>query len=159
MPAREERTNVMGNEVDRHTPAIVSVDPRGLAVVSVSYHRREVGAEPEARVERQSYDAAGRLGGQWDARLWAGGGLEGEPNQRTVSSLSGQALRTDKLWRSGIVSFGVLAYISNINSPHMKSFSNCSRPRIGCRCAYRFNIASAYIMFHCLCRQIIAYAF
>jgi hypothetical protein len=48
----------------------------------VSYHRREVGAEPEARVERLSYDAAGRLGGQWVRACgpvagWRAGALTG----------------------------------------------------------------------------------
>ena len=92
----------MNLSLHRQTPDIAAVDPRGLPVVSVSYYRREVSAASETRIGQQHYDGAGRAVAQWDARLWAKGGAEGEPNQATVYSLSGQVLSTqsvDSGWR------------------------------------------------------------
>ena len=92
----------MNLSLHRQTPNLAAVDPRGLPVVSVSYYRREVAADSEARIGQQLYNGAGRAVAQWDARLWAHGGVEGEPNQATVYSLSGQVLSTqsvDSGWR------------------------------------------------------------
>ncbi|HVI54182.1 MAG TPA: RHS repeat-associated core domain-containing protein [Luteibacter sp.] len=84
------------------TPTLTVTDPRGLPVRTVAYHRRQQGDTVEAHVDRQSYDARGRLCAQWDARLWADGGEAGEPNQSTRHGLSGQSLRAtsvDAGWR------------------------------------------------------------
>ncbi|WP_448098525.1 RHS repeat-associated core domain-containing protein [Luteibacter yeojuensis] len=92
----------MAADLHRHTPSLSAIDPRGLPVVAVSYHRADAGDPPEAHTGRGAYDAAGRLHAQWDARSWADGGEGGMPDQRSVHGLSGQVLRTqgvDTGWR------------------------------------------------------------
>jgi insecticidal toxin complex protein TccC len=95
----------MSSALHQYTPTLSVIDPRGLALRSVAFHRLQVGDLPEARIQRRSYDGAGLLRAQWDARLWAAGGEAGEPNQRSVYSLSGEVLRTENVdagWRIGL---------------------------------------------------------
>lgn len=88
----------------RHTPSLSVIDPRGLPVRTVAFHRREAQHTAQAQVTRQCYDAAGRSAGQWDPRLFALW-LDDDaipPNQSAVYGLSGQALATDSVdagWR------------------------------------------------------------
>ncbi len=84
-----------------HTPTLKVIDPRGLAVRAVAYHRSST---LEARISRQIYDAAGRATHSRDPRLFKL--LESEPQARanlsTVFSLSGSVLLTDSVdagWR------------------------------------------------------------
>ncbi|WP_339544432.1 RHS repeat domain-containing protein [Pseudomonas sp. RA_35y_Pfl2_P32] len=84
------------------TPALAVIDPRGLVVMNVAYHRLEAGLRPEARVARRGFDAQGDLTAQWDARLWADGGASGEPNLRLAYGLSGRFLCSESVdagWR------------------------------------------------------------
>ncbi|AZE50392.1 Rhs-family protein [Pseudomonas chlororaphis] len=86
-------------ELHQDTPTLMVIGPRGHALRSVSYYRTEAGVTAEARVERQDYDAAGRVIAQWDARL--GEEVKNDPrvqaNLRMVYSLSGQMLCTDSV--------------------------------------------------------------
>ncbi|HXP02110.1 MAG TPA: hypothetical protein VN813_16520, partial [Luteibacter sp.] len=75
-----------------YTPTLRAIDPRGLLERFVTYHRDDAAQPIEARVQRHAHDAMGRLCAQWDARLWADGGEDGEPNQSTRWSLSGRPL-------------------------------------------------------------------
>ncbi|RON05680.1 hypothetical protein BK659_21495 [Pseudomonas brassicacearum] len=96
----------MSLHLHKFTPTLAAIDPRGLAVAAVSYHRINAIDEPTARINRQSFDAAGRTIVQWDARLWADGGESGVPNQAAIYNLSGQALRTESVdagWRVGLL--------------------------------------------------------
>ncbi|VVO19839.1 RHS repeat-associated core domain-containing protein [Pseudomonas fluorescens] len=84
-----------------HTPTLKMIDPRGLAVRAVAYHR---GSTLEARISRQTYDAAGRATHSHDPRLFKL--LEREPQARAnlsrVFSLSGSVLLSDSVdagWR------------------------------------------------------------
>lgn len=79
----------MDAALHRHTPTLSVVDPRGLALTVVSYHRIQLNEEAERRTERCARDATGRHIRRWDPRLWADGGEGGEPNQHTSHSLSG----------------------------------------------------------------------
>lgn len=92
----------MTPDLHRRTPALSAFDPRGLAVATVAYHRRDEGSVAEARIERQVFDAAGRRRSERDARL---GDEAGEPNQRAAYSLSGRVLRTESVdagWRMAL---------------------------------------------------------
>ena len=90
--------------IHARTPALVVSDPRGLAVRAIGYYRREPGVSAQPRVNAQWYDAAGRAIAQWDPRQFAHfeAGLSETPNQGTVFSLSGMALRqhnVDSGWK------------------------------------------------------------
>ncbi len=88
-----------------YTPTLRAIDPRGLLERFVTYHRDDAAQPIEARVQRHAHDAMGRLCAQWDARLWADGGEDGEPNQSTRWSLSGRPLlaaSVDAGWRMAL---------------------------------------------------------
>ncbi|AZO83039.1 hypothetical protein BOO88_14190 [Stutzerimonas stutzeri] len=78
-----------------HTPTLNAVDPRGLAVRTVAYHRRATSAPPESRVTHQLYDGAGRLVRQRDPRLFAL--VDAPSNLSTTYSLSNQPLCSDSV--------------------------------------------------------------
>ena len=77
----------MSHALNAHTPLLSVVDCRGLAVRRVACHRRNSANALELRVTRQAHDTAGRLVASQDPRLPVA-------SQRTVYSLSGQALLT-----------------------------------------------------------------
>ena len=81
--------------MDIHTPTLSAVDPRGLAVRAVAYHRRAASEPPEPRVTHQLYDRAGRLARQRDPRLFAL--LDAPSNLSTTYSLSNQPLCSDSV--------------------------------------------------------------
>ncbi|AFY20002.1 RHS repeat-associated core domain-containing protein [Pseudomonas sp. UW4] len=78
-----------------HTPTLNAVDPRGLAVRTVAYHRRATSAPPESRVTHQLYDGAGRLARQRDPRLFAL--LDAPSNLSSTYSLTSQPLCSDSV--------------------------------------------------------------
>ena len=87
-----------------HTPALVAIDPRGLALRTVAYHRRSITCAPQVRITHQTYSAAGRASHSRDPRLFKL--LDSEPDARanlvSLFSLSGNALLTDSVdagWR------------------------------------------------------------
>ncbi|AKV09037.1 RHS repeat-associated core domain protein containing protein [Pseudomonas fluorescens NCIMB 11764] len=82
-----------------YTPSISAIEPRGLPVREVVYHRRDVGDPFETRVTHQLHDATGRLTEQWDPRLFAlmQSGAAVPPNLHTFYSLSGQSLCSDSV--------------------------------------------------------------
>lgn len=87
------------SSLHHHTPTLTVRDPRGLAVRSVSYHRRAVLEQPQARIHRQVYDARGYLQQQWDPRLFARQVSNPQvlPNSTHCYSLTGQLLKTDNV--------------------------------------------------------------
>lgn len=96
--------------VHHHTPSLTAVDPRGLSVRRVQYHRLSAQQSPRARIHETVFGATGFVLGQWDPRLGAlrRHGATVAANQRQISSLSGLALRTDSVdsgWH--ITLFGV----------------------------------------------------
>ncbi|SEQ44879.1 YD repeat-containing protein, partial [Pseudomonas sp. NFACC02] len=82
-----------------HTPTLTVVDPRGLAVRSVSFHRTRADDPVTERVDRSSVDPARRLIRRWDPRLWASGGSEADTpsNLRSLFSLTSQALLSESV--------------------------------------------------------------
>jgi len=91
----------MSNSVHRNTPALRAMDPRGLVVRTVQYHRQSVTQTPQARVTRQAFGANGFLLSQWDPRQFARGAA-GVVSQSNIYSLSGEAVRTESAdagWR------------------------------------------------------------
>jgi len=75
------------------------MDPRGLVLRSVAYHRASADTAPQARIRRHTYGATGLLETQWDPRLYALRVSEPatHPNQRTHYSLTGKTLRTQSV--------------------------------------------------------------
>jgi insecticidal toxin complex protein TccC len=83
-----------------HTPTLTVADPRGLAVRSVGYCRSAIADPVEGRINRTTYDGAGRSIAQWDPRLLTD--ASAPANLTTLYSLSGKALSTisvDAGWR------------------------------------------------------------
>ena len=85
--------------VHHHTPSLTAVDPRGLSVRRVQYHRLTAQQSPQARIHETVFGTTGFVLRQWDPRLRA---LRSHSptvaaNQRQISSLSGLALRTDSV--------------------------------------------------------------
>lgn len=58
--------------MDAHfrTPRVLLFDPRGLTTCAVDYWRADASLPAESRVNRTTYDTAGRATRQWDPRLW-----------------------------------------------------------------------------------------
>src|ERR1043165_6060700 len=82
-----------------HTPSLVAIDPRGLFVREVAYHRRTLPDVIEARISRQGFDSTGRSESVWDPRLFERA-LSDESvsaNQSRVFSLSGLVLMNDSV--------------------------------------------------------------
>ena len=42
----------MSNAIHRNTPSLAAVDPRGLIVRNIEYHRSTAQVEPQARIHR-----------------------------------------------------------------------------------------------------------
>lgn len=94
----------MTSSLHQHTPSLTVIDPRGLSVRGIAYHRREVEVAIAARVQRQVFNAQGHLVQQWDPRLLELSESETgvQPNQSTRYSLNGQVLLTESVdagWR------------------------------------------------------------
>ena len=89
----------MPSLLHRHTPTLAAMDPRGLVLRSVAYHRASADTAPQARIRRHTYGATGLLETQWDPRLYALRVSEPatHPNQRTHYSLTGKTLRTQSV--------------------------------------------------------------
>lgn len=86
------------------TPAVSSIDARGLQVNTVGYYRRNADEAVSPRRERQGYDVLGRLVAQWDARLGPLAELDTHipANQTSTYGLAGQVLMTQSVdagWR------------------------------------------------------------
>lgn len=81
----------MSVTLHHRTPTLLALDSRGLTIRNIDYHRVVESDPAEARITSLTYDAAGRLSGQWDPRLFVR--LEaGEPvtaNLTSLYSLSG----------------------------------------------------------------------
>ena len=83
--------------VHSHTPTLSAVDPRGLAVRQIAFHRTHFDDPASERVHRSLNDAAGRRVRQWDPRLWAAAHNDPDAaaNLHVVHSLTGQTLLND----------------------------------------------------------------
>jgi insecticidal toxin complex protein TccC len=79
---------------DTATPTLSVMDPRLLAIRSVGYCRQPDKPVIESRINRQIFDAAGRLIQSWDPQLW---GMAPKPNLATLYGLNGQPLLTDSV--------------------------------------------------------------
>jgi insecticidal toxin complex protein TccC len=83
----------------RYTPLLTCHDPRERVVRSVAWCRSRITDDPEARINRSTFDVAGRLIAHWDPRLWA---EQAPANLTQIYSLSGQSLCSDSVdagWR------------------------------------------------------------
>ncbi|SDH79309.1 RHS repeat-associated core domain-containing protein [Pseudomonas abietaniphila] len=82
-----------------HTPTLAVVEPRGLPVRSVSFHRAQPGGSISERVDRSAFDVHGRLIQRWDPRLGGvlGNAAERPANLKSVHSLTGRALFVDSV--------------------------------------------------------------
>jgi insecticidal toxin complex protein TccC len=89
----------MSNTIHRNTPSLAAVDPRGLIVRNIEYHRSTAQVEPQARIHRQVFGSSGLMIEQWDPRLLqlSRSAAGTQANQRTVYSLGGHALRIDSV--------------------------------------------------------------
>ena len=84
--------NIQAAPIHRHTPKLMAIDPRGLALRSVDYYRSDPGDTAEAHVERTTHDLAGRAVAHWDPRLFQE--ASAPANLRMIHGLSGTALCT-----------------------------------------------------------------
>ncbi|MFP3515638.1 RHS repeat-associated core domain-containing protein [Pseudomonas sp. SIMBA_077] len=57
------------SSLHQHTPSLTAVDPRGLTLRTVAYHRAHPQDESQSRIVRQTFGVTGQLHQQWDARL------------------------------------------------------------------------------------------
>ncbi|UOB22466.1 RHS repeat-associated core domain-containing protein [Pseudomonas orientalis] len=94
----------MSYSIHRHTPSLAVIDPRGLIVRHIDYHRSSAQVQAQVRIHRQVFGSTGLMIEQWDPRLLQLSRSQPgtAPNQRTVYSLGGHALRTDSVdagWR------------------------------------------------------------
>lgn len=89
----------MPSLLHRHTPTLAAMDPRGLLLRSVAYHRASADTRPQTRTRRQTFGATGLLETQWDPRLDALRLDQPQirPNQRIHYSLTGQTLSTQSV--------------------------------------------------------------
>ena len=92
------------SSLHRYTPSLTAIDPRGLTLRTVGYHRARQHDEPRTRVQRQVFGTTGLLHHQWDARLQALHDMDSsvQANQSQRHSLTGRVLRThsvDAGWR------------------------------------------------------------
>ena len=87
------------SSLHHNTPSLTVMDPRGLTVRSVAYHRSTPQQQPQAVVTRHVFDARGFLQQQWDPRLFELHHTDPDisPNLSRRHSLSGQLLRTDSV--------------------------------------------------------------
>lgn len=88
----------------RHTPTLITIDPRGAVVRDIAYHRRSDKDAPQSRITGHIHDTLNRLSLSRDPRLFAlfESGASQVANQATVSSLTGKALlsiNVDAGWR------------------------------------------------------------
>ena len=91
--------SVTMTSLHHYTPSLTAIDPRGLSVRRVNYHRLRVHEPPQSRIHQSRYDTRGSLAQQWDPRLLAREAItpEAQPNLRYLSSLSGQIVKTDSV--------------------------------------------------------------
>ncbi|MEN2393438.1 RHS repeat-associated core domain-containing protein [Pseudomonas halotolerans] len=85
--------------VHHRTPNVIAVDGRGLPTRQVAYLRSQASTPVVALIARQRHNANGHLVEQWDPRLF---GHAPKPNQATLYTLAGHALRSDSVdagWR------------------------------------------------------------
>lgn len=85
--------------LDASTPALTALDPRGLIVREIAYHRSDVASQAMPRITRKKYDWHGRLTTQRDPRL---GELAQVDNLRLTLSSSASTLLSESVdagWR------------------------------------------------------------
>ena len=88
----------------RGTPSLAVIDPRGLAIRAVQFHRRQAADPLDLRVTHQRFDAAGRPVASRDPHLFALAQNDASvpTNLSQVFSLSGAPLSSDSVdagWR------------------------------------------------------------
>lgn len=125
----------MSDSVHRNTPSLAAVDPRGLIVRHIDYHRAHAEDEPQVRIHRQVFGRTGLMIEQWDPRLLqlSRSQPDAAPNQRTVYSLGGHALRTDSVdagWRLTLMSQAghVLEEWDGRGAHQAHHYDHCLRP-------------------------------
>ncbi|WP_123424455.1 RHS repeat domain-containing protein [Pseudomonas brassicacearum] len=96
---------------DAATPTILVSDPRGLALRTVQFHRRQANDALETRVTHQRYDAAGRAVVSRDPRLFTLAQTDASvpANLNQVFSLSGVPLATQSVdagWQLALLGAG-----------------------------------------------------
>lgn len=96
--------NALPASLDAYTPQVTSVDPRGLSVRTIDYHRAQAGSPAAPRITRQKHDGQGRLVACIDPRL--GRQAESDPtvkdNLCSHFSLSSATVLSDSVdagWR------------------------------------------------------------
>lgn len=81
--------------LNRDTPTLTVVEPRGMPVRSVGYCRTLEDEPLETRVNRTAHDAAGRAIAQWDPRLFLAS--HAESNLSAMHGLGGKVLCSESV--------------------------------------------------------------
>ena len=87
------------NQLDKETPTLSAIDPRGLQVRTVAYCRSVAHLTAQTRVIRQLFNPAAQLVANWDPRLTL---TSSTPNLISTFSLGDQLLLSksvDSGWR------------------------------------------------------------
>lgn len=152
----------MERSVHTHTPTLSVIDPRGLAVRTVTYWRSALDQLPQTRSERRLYDCAGRSVAQWDARLAVDAAAPA--NLETVHALNSNVLATrsvDAGWRVNLFAETGRRFQTwdGRGSEQRFEYDNQLRPVAVYeqRCVYRYEYADAGLNFaqHNQCGQLI----
>lgn len=108
----------------QHTPTLAVFDPRGLQVRTVSFCRSAEAGPADERINRNAYDAMGRLQAQWDPRLWALHSQSAPSNVNVVYSL------TQKSVYSGRSDAGERTHLFNDAQQCVQQWDSQSRLRL-----------------------------
>lgn len=89
----------MPASLHRHTPALATIDPRGLSVRTIAYHRAVARDSISKRVNQNEFNARGHMIRQWDPRLNNNRqhNLQQAPNEALHQGLAGQVLKTESV--------------------------------------------------------------
>ncbi|MFL1386835.1 RHS repeat domain-containing protein [Pseudomonas tritici] len=93
----------MSLSLHHNTPTLTAIDPRGLAVRSIAYHRLTAQTEPKARINRQVFGSSGFILERHGPRQMVSDAQKVKSTgQVTVNSLSGKPIYSDSMdagWR------------------------------------------------------------
>ncbi|WP_122764758.1 RHS repeat domain-containing protein [Pseudomonas viridiflava] len=152
----------MERSIHTHTPTLSVIDPRGLAVRTVTYWRSELDQLPQTRSELSRYDCAGRSVAQWDPRLAIN--ASAPANLETAYALNSNVLAVrsvDSGWRVNLFAETgrrVWAWDGR-GSEQRSEYDDQLRPVAVYepRCTYRYEYADAGLNFvhHNQCGQLI----
>ncbi len=148
--------------VDSQTPTLNVIDPRDLAVRTVSYWRNAADQPAQLRCQRRAFDDAGRVVAEWDPRLSADAGAPA--NVLNIWALSDKTLgwrSVDAGWRVSLYAqSGALEQAWDARGlQRLTQYDGLLRPLAvfeqGCTQRYEYAGAEAHLAGRNLCGRLI----